>query len=506
MTTPMNKFRLKILALLAGLCPFTALGFSMQAAAPSLVMVTPPTVEGPGAKITFMFDQIMSTAAIDITWEGAQIDPAKFQNKWVDSMMGFPIPAFSLESAYQGGLPPGVTVKYTLNKNNSGRMKSADGQPLPEISGTFVSPGTPGGDTGGGDPCQPTSSTNLASATISLTKQINYRQSGGGDPVFDPANPAMVMGAIMSTTNTLPQTPASARLIKPDGSMVELVKMSFEIPEMPGIPGFPMPSLPTSFYLSTAAAPDIEFPTFTSEAALQAAYPNGVYNLLIGLSSGGERAVSLPLSPSPEPPAPKILNYAALQNFNVSAPLVVQWNAFAGAAAMDSIYLEIRTKENQVVFFAPNPCKSIELEATDTQISIPAGTFQPATPYLLRLSFHKSTHFGENTLEGFKEFTALEKVTELSIGAPDQAGGKNELRFSGIEILDGGTVKLTVEGTIASDATPAAVEGSTDLRNWQPVATVLKSALELGGGRTEVLDTLPGATPTPQKFYRFGEQ
>ena len=126
--------------------------------------------------------------------------------------------------------------------------------------------------------------------------------------------------------------------------------------------------------------------------------------VMAGVDGGGTVTVSLPLNPSPDVPAPKIANFTALQGFDVSQPLTIQWNAFSGASQNDSIRLAIAEKNGPLIFFAPNPCVPIELPATDTSITIPAGTFETNITYELELTFSRVTHTGTDTLEGFAEF------------------------------------------------------------------------------------------------------
>jgi len=246
--------------------------------------------------------------------------------------------------------------------------------------------------------------------------------------------------------------------------------------------------------------PEIEFPTFDTEAALEAEFPAGLYRMIIGLEEGGSITVDLPLNPGQETPVPVVSNFQALQNFDPTQPLTIQWTAFAGAGQNDGIMLEIHEKDGPTVFFAPNPCEMIELNPSDTSITIPAGTFTAETTYELSLTFARRTHVGEDTLEDYAEFAGINRTTRLTIGAPDAGPGTAHL--TRLDLEQNGAVRLTVEGTINSDI-PATIEGSTDLRTWEPVTTVTRAALEQGGGTLEVGDIAPSVTPTPHKFYRI---
>src|SRR5690606_17567996 len=189
-----------------------------------------------------------------------------------------------------------------------------------------------------------------SSAVITLVKDINYLQTAQANPVPDPERKAVLNAAVLSGTNIPPVAPASASLQKPDGTRLELTRIGFDIPDIPlpdlsGISGFPFPELAPSFFLSTAEPPEIEFPTFDTEAALEAEFPAGLYRMIIGLEEGGSITVDLPLNPGQETPVPVVSNFQALQNFDPTQPLTIQWTAFAGAGQNDGIMLEIHEKD-----------------------------------------------------------------------------------------------------------------------------------------------------------------
>ncbi len=469
--------------LFLGLLSLVLAGAPRATAAPSLLV-------GPSASdLRFTFSEPMSAADIDITWEGAGIDPSKFVCAWVTNLFGFPLPAFSLECSYTGGLPGGIDVTYTLNKGNSGRIKSEAGQALPETSGTFHTEGGSGGPCDGSD-------TNAAIATIAAFKEIPFLQTSAASPMFDTERKATMNASVASGTNIPPVQPTSATLRKPDGSTVDLAKISFDFPDLPGIP-----TLPDSFFLSTAEPPEILPPTFDSEAGLNAAYPNGDYRMVVGLTGGGTVTVDLPIDPNPDVPTPHVINYGGLQGFDPAQPLTIQWEAFTAAVTPDSIQLEVSEKGGGIVFSAPDPCNSIELAPTATSITIPANRFQADTTYELELRFTKVTHNGADTVQGFHEFAGLSRSTRMAMGAPDLGPGTAEITAAKVETT--GAVTLTIEGTITSPTAPVAVEGSTDLESWSTATTVTKAQLDAAGGHLDVLDSEPATTPTPYKFYRL---
>lgn len=126
-----------------------------------------------------------------------------------------------MEDTYAGGWPRRVTVQWTLNAGNSGVIRSAAGLALAEIAGSFVTqasgPGTnPGGidveecaePTPGGSP--------VAGGAVTRTKDLNFRQTGPEDPVFDPIEKATITAAVIaSPSNSPPVLPTAASLNRP---------------------------------------------------------------------------------------------------------------------------------------------------------------------------------------------------------------------------------------------------------------------------------------------------
>ena len=471
--------------------------------------LTPPTglING---KAVFVFNTPMDPSGLDVKWTGVGVDPGKISSAWlIVSVPGVEIPVSTFESSYVGGWPSTVAVTWTLNQGNSGVTKSAAGVPVATVSGTFTTPvnsGDPGPDPGD---CQPANEP-TASASLSLFKDINYIQTSPADPVFDPTEKAMFSASVFTSSSNAPASVAqSVSLNKPGGGSVPLEKLG-----IPEIPGFPIPNIPDSFYLSLTPAPEITIPSFNSVEELNAAYPNGEYSMTVGLSGGGTRTVLLPLNPAPEPVVPKIANYSALQGFDPSQSITVQWNAFAGAGPTDLIQLQLRPQGGTGSYTAPNKCANIELLVTDTSHTIPAGTLRAGVTYDLELSFSKMTHLRNadaqggpagDHITGYAEFTLFTKTTRTVVGAPT---AEVDLRFARVftELLGGSRV-LTMEiaGTLPAGGSFAQVEGSTDLVNWSPTGIVVsQAALDAGGGVLAAQDpTILTGTRPPHKFYRM---
>lgn len=481
----------------------------------SVPAVTPPSglING---KAVFVFNMPMDPAGLDVKWAGNGVDPSKITSSWlVLNIPGVVIPVSTFESSYEGGWPSTTQVMWTLNQGNSGVIKSADGVALPEVSGSFITPINPGGGPGPGE-CDPSAEDDAGGAALSLSKEINFLQTSAADPVFDTEEKATVNASVFtSASNSPPAVVQSATLNKPAGGSVPLVKLEFpdfEIPDV-DVPGVVIPDIPDSFFLSVTPPPDITPPSFNSVEELNAAYPNGNYSLTVTLSGGGTRTVVLPMTPTGEPPVPKITNYEALQGFDATKDVVVQWNPFTGAGANDLIQLHLVEKGGPSYYFAPNKCANIELLVTDTSHTIPAGKLRAGASYELRLSFGKVIHVRQpddqtgsanSHIPGYAEFTMFSKTTRTAAGAPQAAA---DLRFSRVfaEKVGGSPLlSMEVSGSLPAGAV-AQVESSTDLKTWTRTGIVIsQAALQANGGVLVVQDPtgLTGGS-APHKFYRI---
>ncbi len=463
-------------------------------AAPELIM--PPstaTITSQGGVITFTFSEPMDPTGIDIAWEGAAIDPAKFSCEWQDEMFGFPVPPIRLDCTYEGGLPPDVEISYTLNPGGSGVIKSQSGQALPETSGSFVTPGT-----------SQSSSSCLGitpeegKASIMIMKRIHYRQSGSSDPELDTEEKAAFFASVQNATDASKEVTA-ATLVKPNNDSTSLTELSVS----GGGGGSLVPDVPSQFFLTTSEPPDITYPTFDTEAALNSAFPDGLYSMNVELKSGGSGSAELPLE-APDPfSAPKITNLQGLQDFDGSQPVTIEWNAFSAAGQHDAISIVIFDADGNVVFEAPNRCADppVELSATASSVTIPAGVLESDTTYEGELSFYSISDVGQNAVEGFNEFAASLKTTRFPLGGTGPSG-ETSLEFGGIEVLENGDVKVTISGTLASNQLIGKLQSSTDLEAWSDVETFAKSALDGNGGGIEVVHSGGAGGSAKFRFYR----
>ncbi len=123
---------------------------------------------------------------------------------------------------------------------------------------------------------------------------------------------------------------------------------------------------------------------YSSQSALDTAYPDGTYALTVNTVNDGTKNFSLTLTGDSYPNAPYITNWTALQSVNPSAPITINWSAMSNAAPGDYIHLNIDNPPNYntTLFASPGlPGQTGGVSSSATGLTIPANTFQPGQLY-----------------------------------------------------------------------------------------------------------------------------
>lgn len=136
--------------------------------------------------------------------------------------------------------------------------------------------------------------------------------------------------------------------------------------------------------------------SFSTQAGLDASYPNGIYTYTADTASG---SYSVPLALSGDfysPTVPYLTgsSYTALQNANAGQQTTITWNpiSLSSGANTDFVYLGLfDSTTNSALSIGGN------LGTSTTSLVIPAGTFSPGDNYELNLYF---TERSQNTPTG----------------------------------------------------------------------------------------------------------
>ena len=94
-------------------------------------------------------------------------------------------------------------------------------------------------------------------------------------------------------------------------------------------------------------------PSLTLRTAIDAAYPNGNYALIINAVNDGTKSNLLSVTGNTYPvTTPHISNFTAAQAIDPCVDFVLTWDAFSGGTTNDYVQLEIAPKRGNAVFFS----------------------------------------------------------------------------------------------------------------------------------------------------------
>ncbi|MGO8929577.1 MAG: hypothetical protein ACLQU3_22145 [Limisphaerales bacterium] len=122
---------------------------------------------------------------------------------------------------------------------------------------------------------------------------------------------------------------------------------------------------------------------FSTQAAIDAAYPPGNYTFHLDTVDDGTLFPVLTNPAAAYPNPPQVSNFAAAQSVNPLSPFTLQWNAIPGATTNDFLWVFANDTSGNVVFSTPEPSidPSDALSGTATSVVIPINTFQSGQAY-----------------------------------------------------------------------------------------------------------------------------
>lgn len=212
---------------------------------------------------------------------------------------------------------------------------------------------------------------------------------------------------------------------------------------------------------------------FASEAALDNAYPPGVYTFVVDYDGGEVRApLTLPKTIGAYPVAPHVSNFSASQNINASSDFTLTWDRFSGGGLKDYIYLTIsEPKTGNTVFASPRLLQSGYLNGYDKTISIPSGTLMPNTTYQGEIVFWKGISTDTTNVSNVPGLVVSGSLTDFTLRtAPFVATSFKLTATSYPHTGDyAGDIMLNLEGQIGFSYR---LQRSQDMHIWTNVMIV----------------------------------
>lgn len=231
--------------------------------------------------------------------------------------------------------------------------------------------------------------------------------------------------------------------------------------------------------------------SFNTEAAMTAVYGTGAYAFTILTLNDGTRTPSLSLGASVYPNTPTITNFSAAQNIDWTQSFTVQWGAFVGGTAADTIQLIISRPDGSELFSTPQFGNPGALPGTATSAVIPPNTLVPGVNYTATLIFGDVVALDFVSYPTVPGVTAFASTTRFPIKAP---GTVPKLVISP---GSGGSFDLTWNADV----------GRTYDLVWSPdLSSTTWTRLFLVGATatTETRSDTPGSGVT-RRFYRLQE-
>lgn len=294
-------------------------------------------------------------------------------------------------------------------------------------------------------------------SAYNLTKQQLFEQTSAGAPTLATNNPYGFLAQVFPTVSNA----VSYATVQPPGFGADLLS-----PDPTG----------SELFLSQ---------NFSTQSALDTAFPSGTWLIDINTVHDGYRAFALNLAADLFPAAPQVTDWAAAQSVNPAAGFTLSWAPFTGASGSDDIRV-------QAVDSLGNVVSSVRLPYTATNSVFPAATFQSGQSYQVGLRFRHSTNV-DNTLylgaagsERFDSATLINLSTTGGGAVPVSLGVVNTNSAAGPQLLLTGQTGLRY-----------AIDASTNLQSGSWVPLVTNTAV---GGQFIFTDSQ--SSKFPARFYR----
>jgi len=220
-----------------------------------------------------------------------------------------------------------------------------------------------------------------------VSKTLTYTQTSAGTPTVQSA---YQFGAQVQETTATPATVTSATMQVPTSGTTPLT----------GDTGT------SSFEL---------YQQYTTQAAMDAADPSGVYVITVNTVHDGTHTFDLNLAGNAYPNTPQVQNFTSLQALNPDAVTTITWNAFAGGSTSDYIRFEIDDSLGNMVFATGAPGSATALNGTATGITLPARLLQAGNTYNTRVMFSKIMAGSTTDYTGVPGYAAFSVVTFFTL-------------------------------------------------------------------------------------------
>ena len=423
--------------------------------------------------VTFEFDEEMDvTTPLDegnppLVVANHQFQPATaaFKGRWAADK-------HTLVFEPVAPLPVGTVITWSLNPfGATAPLKSAQGKVLQPVSGSFkaVTPAS--------SPCDDPGETG---ARLSVLNSVQYVQNSATGIVPNPTSPAAFSLSL--------EAPLLAR-----GSAGRVTNLLIVLP---GGASMSYSNLPGGVQITRP---------FSTESALESAFPRGDYVIRMLPIGMPELDVPITLPPAPGAP-PAISNFTEAQSIVFDQDFTLRWTPFQTqdpGAFIDLVITDAvlgprgSSSGTTNVFQATTGCSPPGLPPTATSVVIPANTLVVGrTSYQGVLRFGFLGRHSTNAMPQILETAQVEYTTTFSIRAVPTPVITTPTVIKAARLLDNGHPELTVTGAPGSSV--GIFRATTLPGNWLLISTFSLNA----SGETVYEDPTLGLV-LPQ-FYKVG--
>jgi hypothetical protein len=207
-----------------------------------------------------------------------------------------------------------------------------------------------------------------------------------------------------------------------------------------------------------------------TQELLDADFPDGDYVLIINAVTDGFRQIPVALTNAVYPPPPQLSNYDAAQTIDANAPFTLTWLPFTGGTDEDHIDVQIEDTEGDEVFDTPGFGNDGALNGTATSVTVPPFTLQPGRTYEVRILFENNLRADDSGYRGVPGRVGYSARTFARIATAPVA---SRPLIANYQRLPDGRLQLTLG---AAPGQACEIQGSPDLINWTPLATLSVTA------------------------------
>jgi len=226
----------------------------------------------------------------------------------------------------------------------------------------------------------------------------------------------------------------------------------------------------------------VAFETFTSAAALESAYREGIYRFTLSSFLTGDENYSLGLPDRSLLPPPRVLNFAAAQELDAAQPFTLRWEP--RSTQQELIELEVFDVETGERIYDAGI-----LDGPLDSLTIPADSLPPGKTYQAELII---TRIDADDFESVpSRYASTGVLTALPMRT--RSGGGGSLAIAALSLDADGSVRCTIT---CQPGVPLELQRSTSLgSNWQTVESTTPES-------SPVTLVLPGGSLGDLSFLR----